>query len=240
MRPYRLADGAYLCASEEGAVFLDLKSGCYTGLDAEQSAAMSAIVEGWPSPLGEAAAHLAEALLLAETLCEQRLLARATPASAQERTAQRATSQLPEVTSELIAWHEMTWRDVRIDNVYVFIRSMIVACAVLRLRQFESVVKRARSRKLRRTDAKSFRVDHLRPLLSAFFHIRTLFYAPKGNCLRDSLILLEFLAHYGVFPTWVIGVQIKPFGAHSWLQHSSFVLNGTVPFVRSYRPILVV
>jgi hypothetical protein len=53
-------------------------------------------------------------------------------------------------------------------------------------------------------------------------------------------VLLEYLAWYRIFPTWVFGVQTRPFAAHCWLQHENIVLNDTVEHVTRYTPIMTV
>jgi hypothetical protein len=94
-------------------------------------------------------------------------------------------------------------------------------------------------RRTRPTDAR-FDIDAARRLLSAYSHLRTIFFVRRGRCLLDSIALLQFLSYYGIYPRWVLGVKQRPFAAHSWVQHEQWVLNGTPVFVRMYRPILVV
>lgn len=76
--------------------------------------------------------------------------------------------------------------------------------------------------------------------MAAYEKLRPLAYTARERCLYDSLALLNFLAGEGLFPTWVIGVRTRPFGAHSWLQSGPVVLNDLHDHVRRFRPILVV
>jgi hypothetical protein len=62
----------------------------------------------------------------------------------------------------------------------------------------------------------------------------------KHVCLYDSLALVEFLAHYRLFPQWVFGVMAEPFAAHCWVQQDDRVLNDSVDYVRGFTPIMVV
>lgn len=66
------------------------------------------------------------------------------------------------------------------------------------------------------------------------------YYIRKYLCLYDSLALLEFLAHYRIFPQWVFGVTGQPFNAHCWIQESDCVLNDTLEHVRGFTPIMAV
>ncbi|WP_349770714.1 lasso peptide biosynthesis B2 protein [Steroidobacter cummioxidans] len=52
--------------------------------------------------------------------------------------------------------------------------------------------------------------------------------------------MVEFLARYDVFPTWVFGVRLEPWGAHCWIQHGPFTFNEGVEKAASYTPIMAV
>lgn len=245
MFPYRLAPSVYACASDAGAVLLNLQNDAYMGIDAVQSYALSRVVANWPSSQDSnghsmrpsPAPTLAEAVALAQILCESGLLIE----SRVSNSTMQVAPPVAEIESELIAWEHMSWRDIRSSHVLHFIGSLLTAMILLRSRKFAAVVERARARKRRyASTCVPMHAPTVRTLLSAFFHIRAFFYAPKNRCLLDSLALLEFLARYRQFPQWVIGVQIAPFGSHSWVQHDEFVLNGTTAYVRAYTPILSV
>jgi hypothetical protein len=77
-------------------------------------------------------------------------------------------------------------------------------------------------------------------LTQGFFRTRAFVYSSREKCLYDSLVLLEFLAHFKLFPTLVIGVTTFPFRAHCWLQYGSLVLTDYVERTRVFTPILVV
>jgi hypothetical protein len=236
----------YVGVSDDGAVFLDLESDAYSFVERDQALALSFVVEGWPQAdilEGEYSVdHLRSiedgAAELARILCEGGLLTPATERLVKER---EAVPRLPQADSELIAWCDMSPRHVRPVHVFRFLRSVATAALLLRFRRFSRVVGRIRSR--RNPAARmpcSFDMEAARKLMSAYTHIRPFVYGQKSRCLLDSLTLLEFLACDGVYPAWVIGVQVHPFGSHSWLQHQSYVLNGTPAYVRAYTPILAI
>jgi hypothetical protein len=157
------------------------------------------------------------------------------------RGAYLVASRIPIVESELIPWEHMSWRHVRPGHILRFLQSLLTALVLLRSRRFAQIIDRVRRRATRAANnGVSVDVPAVIALLSAFFHIRAFFYAPKARCLLDSLTLLEFLSHYDQHPQWVIGVQITPFGSHSWVQHANLVLNGTAEYVRAYTPILAI
>jgi hypothetical protein len=101
-------------------------------------------------------------------------------------------------------------------------------------------VRRVLERKRRDERAvKEFSVDRARILVSVFIRLRP-FYDRKYLCLFDSLALLDFLARYALFPTWVFGVQSEPFAAHCWIQQDGFLVNDTVERVDAYTPVMAV
>jgi hypothetical protein len=244
MRPYRLAPQVHVCVSNDGAVFLDLEKDAYLGLEPDQAHVLSLVVEAWPES-EEGAQHIErtqtaerDARTFAQTLCRRGLLTPTTEPLEQQRP---IPPHLSEPESELIPWNQMSARHLRLSHVIRFLRSALTAVLLLRCRPFPAVVDRMRRRKARHAQRpRPFEIETARNLLSAYTHIRPFIYGQKGRCLLDSLTLLEFLEPDGLCPTWVIGVQIHPFGSHSWLQHESFVLNGTPAYVRAYTPILVV
>lgn len=64
--------------------------------------------------------------------------------------------------------------------------------------------------------------------------------APLDQCLPRSIAVAHALLDRNIAPLLVIGVRLKPFGAHCWVQHGSTVVNETVDNVRNFTPILVV
>jgi hypothetical protein len=62
----------------------------------------------------------------------------------------------------------------------------------------------------------------------------------QSQCLRTSLALVSLLAERRYFPDLVIGVRMRPFAAHAWVQVGDMVLNDTVDEVAPFTPILVV
>jgi hypothetical protein len=73
-----------------------------------------------------------------------------------------------------------------------------------------------------------------------YMRLRLFALTTHDQCLKDSLTLIRFLASRRLFPRWVIGVRVHPFGAHSWVQSGAVVLNDLPERVRQYQPILIV
>jgi hypothetical protein len=76
--------------------------------------------------------------------------------------------------------------------------------------------------------------------VAAAFSRSGLIAAPLDQCLPRSIAVAHALLDRNIAPLFVIGVRLKPFGAHCWVQHGSTVVNETVDNVRNFTPILVV
>jgi len=58
-------------------------------------------------------------------------------------------------------------------------------------------------------------------------------------CLVKSLALIERLRRRSIRADLVLGVRLRPFLAHCWVQNDAFILNDRPEFVRTFSPILV-
>jgi hypothetical protein len=77
-------------------------------------------------------------------------------------------------------------------------------------------------------------------LVRVFRFLRPLFYTAKDRCLLDSLALVDFLARFDAYPTWVIAVRTRPFAAHSWVLSGTLLLNERLETAEEFVPILAV
>ena len=75
--------------------------------------------------------------------------------------------------------------------------------------------------------------------IAAFAHSR-LIRTAADRCLPRSIALALCLAARGVCAHVVIGVKLRPFGAHCWVQADGQTLNESVAEVHRYQPILVI
>jgi hypothetical protein len=124
-------------------------------------------------------------------------------------------------------------------QLWNFFAAFVAARWSLKHRPIKQVVQAARLRK-KHAAAATVDVATIRELVTAFVHVRPLFYTTRDGCLLDSVTLTHFLARYGVFPTWVFGVKTDPFYAHCWVQQGDYVFNDTPDFIKGFSPILVV
>jgi hypothetical protein len=70
--------------------------------------------------------------------------------------------------------------------------------------------------------------------------MRPFAFTSLDQCLFHALALTRFVNDSGQLATWVIGVRLRPWGAHSWVQQNHRVLDTTPEIVREYAPILAV
>ena len=80
--------------------------------------------------------------------------------------------------------------------------------------------------------------DILRLVCSAYQRSELLFPA-HDNCLPRSLALTEHLLRRGQDVRLYIGVMLRPFRAHCWVQHGSRLLNDWPETIRNFTPLLV-
>jgi len=72
------------------------------------------------------------------------------------------------------------------------------------------------------------------------FEVAKLLRSPADRCLPRSLALATCLLRAGHEVQLVIGVQLRPFLAHCWVQQGTIVLNDTPEDVAAFTPILVI
>lgn len=238
---FALADHVFVCVQGGHVVFLDVRKDRYFALDAAKTANLAALVPGWPvREPGSAqdtpglAALPSNAL---ELLVQRGLLLAGGRVAGKAATPVVAMSPESEITSD----EDDAPVKQSCAGIAAFVRSAVLASAMLKFRSFERVVQRARRRRARA----GARADHLDPeqarrAIALFTSLRPFFFSGKDECLFEAFALGEFLARYAVFPSWVFGVQARPFAAHCWLQHGGIVLNDTVEHVTRYTPIMCI
>lgn len=118
-------------------------------------------------------------------------------------------------------------------------RAWLTARIARRRLSMQRLVDRVQERNARAAH-RSRDAQQARDLVAAFLRMRPLYYPTRGACLPDSLVLLEFLAHHDLYPSWIFGVRLSPFGAHCWVQHGDVVWNDTPEHAASYTPIMSV
>lgn len=234
---YYLSEHVRVCATPEATVLLDLRSDRYYGLDRHQTRVLASVVEGWPQNVSSEVAIVTDDAAVRKViidLVQRRLL---TDDPAKGRSA--SPLELPLAERQLHEWDGADLHTISIPSLVNFIVAYVRTVFTFRCYRFESNVRRLERRKARMSRSR-IDLSKARELNAIFRAVRPFFYTSFDRCLFDSLMMVEFFAMYGVHPTWVIGVQPTPFGAHSWVQIEGFTLNGQPEYVRSFTPILAV
>lgn len=229
---YWLAPDVHLCRVLDAIVFLNLLTDDYPTLTSDQAQALGWVVQGWPVPpcagRAEYAGRLAEKLVEAGLLTrDERIGKPATP----------ATLVADEVPSS-IGVGGVSRQAIRLRDVWNFLIAWAGASATMRWRGLHASIHSVRARKQKRT-AVPCDPAQLEQLVLLYRRLRCYAFTVRDRCLLHSLILVRFLARYDVFPLLVIGVRLRPSGAHAWVQQGAAVLDDTPARVRSYTPILV-
>jgi hypothetical protein len=143
-------------------------------------------------------------------------------------------------TQTLVGRFERTTLFDRFASSAPFFLASMRANRYLKTRTFESIIRSV----VRRREADAYsqsQIDlHEVKRLTKVFNFLRPFFPRNYLCLFDSLALIEFLAYYHLFPTWVFGVRPEPFEAHCWVQTNDLVLNDTVEHLSVFIPIMTV
>lgn len=247
MSQYLLAPHVYLCVTEDHAVLLDLKRDKYIGVGHPQMRALQQCVKGWPALKATAQDGSIDTgtpaqSILSKMLTSGMLTTDATRGKDASPIAMpRPQSTLDELESARGCDLFETRPPLRVRHVLNFILACSAARFSLRFRSIASVVARAAARKAKLARSlPPLNLHAARECVAAYVHLRPLLFTAKDACLFDALALTNYLARFGIFATWVFGVQTGPFAAHSWVQHEDIVLNDTPDNVRRYAPILAI
>lgn len=238
--PFLLANHVHLCQTDDGVVILDLKRHKYMGLGTSSSRSLAMFIRGWPAREDRRASTLS-----IENAGVERVINKMVAGGLLTRDERLgrdfAEIALDAASGTLDAHH---WADaprVRFGHVVTLVVACCRTAVALHWRSLEFAVHRLRTRKARATAASPhFDLARARYLVSVFCHVRPLLYTSKEKCLFDSLVLAEFLASYGMFPTVVFGVATAPFRAHCWVQQNGLVFNCHSEYVQIYTPILAI
>lgn len=215
MTGYTLREGLTFCRVDGRFVFLDLPCDRYFCLSPTADEAFLDVTAGG-SPASMAPA------LRGSLLCEAAEGIRPIACTA---PAPRASMQERSVT---VAWTRVLGALYRRSACRVWLRS----------RSLKSVLDRVEARKSSRA-AMALPAEEVSRLAAAY-HRAGMLLSAHDQCLATSLAVAWELAGYGADPHLIIGVKLRPFQAHCWVQIDDVVVNDALDAVRLFTPILVV
>jgi hypothetical protein len=223
---YFLAEQVYFCTTAHGAVFLDLREDKYFGVDAHL---LNALREQAPLACEEARQLAVQLLERAVITLDRNQGKDMSPVRVEP--AQQVLFDIDDETPVVIRPH----------HVARFLAASATAALRLKSRRLQQTLHEIRLRKQRNAQrAPAFDVERVRQLIRIYRFLCPLVYGARDRCLFDSCVVVEFLAAYLLFPTWVFGVSTAPFMAHCWVQHSGYLLNDNPMRVSCYTPIMAV
>lgn len=241
MQRYFLHRDTYLCFADTGAVALDLVQDRYLGFDPEQATGLLSLIQDTTAAISgsenieEFAAVLrGEGLITTEPSAGKHFVPISLP--------------MPEETlvePDLLEKETITPRDV-----LFFVAAVVSAAVSMRVYSLHRTIQKLQAcNSRRRAQPGAVDLEAVRRILRKFFRLRIFTYKNAEQCLYDSLVLRHFLDRHGVQATFVIGVRVNPFAAHSWLQlghkpggalEEHYVLNSTPGEIQYFSPIIVV
>lgn len=243
MSMYWLSKHAHLCRTRDHIVILDLRNDRYLALTKEQDLSLASLVHGWPAPQDPRPhEHTDTTPAILETLLAKHVL---TECAADGKDATPTQIQIADtallLTSLLHTLDPTAPRPPRTTpvDIYRFLRAFLTVRHTLRNKRLEHGIAKIEQRNAGAPRG-PIDPDALRVLIAKFRTIRPFVYAAKDNCLQDAFVLIEFLARYGVYPTWVFGVRTRAFFAHCWVQSGHHVLNDTPDHIGTFKPIMSV
>ena len=149
----------------------------------------------------------------------------------------RADIPLPE--DDLLSAQYSVPHSIGIRDAARFFAACLVATWRLRHTRVEEIVGAVERRKLLRALSHPVELSQARRLVRTFSRLRPLF--PRNFlCLFDSLALLEFLARYDCYPTWVFAVKFDPWAAHCWVQEGPITFDEDAAEARNYCPVMTI
>jgi hypothetical protein len=255
---FRIPAHVHVCVTPDGSVLLDLKRDKYFGMGRTETLLLAAIVPEWPKPawgggpcgVRQEIDVKAGALSLCESLVSDGLLLRdvdvCSPRAGCRREALEARGAVEIRWDMRGEWTSIgdeleVAGTVGLRDVFNFLWAYLWVRGSLALRPFAATVESMRVLKARRSDGRHvWHCHRVAVLVDVFRRLRPLVFAAEGRCLLHALTLVKFLSRYDFHPEWMIGVTTQPWGAHSWVQWSNFLLDTNPEKVCGYVPILTV
>lgn len=236
MKELWLAGHVHVCLRDGESIWLDVQQNRYFALSSQDTSRLASVVNAWITevdgdtigPIDSRTKTIAERLLARGALSQIQAKRRGFVVQ-QASPLHRLTSDSNDVVAK-IRWH----------HVFRFVRACVTMFALLKLGSLAKALAAVETEtELQRVwTSKDFELAQ--SIVSIHEQLRLYLYDEKQACLLDSLILMRFLSAYRLRPKLIIGVTMRPFRAHSWVQEGSYVFNSEVASAAEYTPILVI
>jgi hypothetical protein len=239
---HSLAPSIFVASTRNGAVLLDLARNRYFGvgpnearvLECLDGRSLTSATGACPATSAACQRDMDESSI--KLLADMGIILSGRPAreivSAHVRLDGALTAIGDEITQPVV---------VRAGHGAAVVKALIVSWYSLRFRPLASTVRSVYKRRSAAI-ARGYIPDprKLAELVCIFRCIRPFLFTASGHCMLHALTLAAFLARYGEFPLWVMGVKVDPWAAHSWVQQDGFLLDTNPEKVCKFNPILAV
>lgn len=214
-----LRPGLSFCEASGHLVFLDIDADRYFGLAPPAEARFRSLLGD-----AEGVSGLIDEFLACGILVDGQAAEPLAPATAPEVPAASLLEQPSKRASRRL--------------VAVALRELLRARAQLRFAGFAATL-RALARGKARPQSQASDPALIEASAAAFAHCALLLRS-HDQCLARSVALARWLAAHGGAADLVLGVRVRPFAAHAWVQSGDRLLNETCDGIRGYTPILVI
>lgn len=236
---YFLSKHAFMCVTRDYAVFLDVRKDKYSALPVDEALAVKGAVMGWPCAILPQEPSLPDTRTRSERVL-QNLLSEGLITNDASGGKDANPVQNEQATSDFESLMKCPSR-VTFSKATRFITAWMHITFALRTLSLEHSIERVRRRKAADGQSRAhLQLDALRPLVASYRALQPRFFSSANACLRNSLTLIEYLSLHSIYPTWVFGVRMDPWAAHSWVQSGPVVLNDRVEHVRTFTTILTI
>lgn len=222
---YFLTPHSFACRVDGILIFLDLKGDDYVCLEPGDSDSVGRLLGLLPARDGATGPPPVEALIEAGLI------------TADARSGKPATPPAKQgALRELPGFDIDSGPRAGARHVAALLKGYVIARTLLGLAPLERVVRRVARRRARnggRADP-----ERARELVEIYRRLRPLVMSRKDRCLLNTLLLIEFLAAFGVYPSWRFGVKLRPFSAHCWVQDGDLLYEEDVEIVAKYSLIM--
>lgn len=220
---YVLRPGVTFCLIANRAIFLDIPANRYFCFDARaEDDAFGKLVQGREIDLADANSlrpHFASGLIV-PVEGEQLPVACVIPAAVESIPDQNGRPKLQDLTL-LATYLFMARRMVRHGHLEKLLEGLHTVRLAQRNRR-----NRISHQGLANCEASLLAVDRI---------LRA-----HEQCLPRAAALYRYLSIKGHSPSLVVGVRLRPFGAHAWVQVDGFLVGDFPEIVRTYQPIVLV
>jgi hypothetical protein len=227
---YELPPHIYLCRFSRAAVLLDLKRNRYFGIDACDADELVTLLGASQTSVMQANEAARPARWIERGLLE------ITDAPSHPFSSD-AIGQHGLLTAPATL-HNGERPSIRLRDAAHFTLACLHAQWALRERPLWDIACNLRASAPRATESNT--PTALTRTTLRFRRLRPLAFTAREQCLFHALALTHFLRAAGLASTWIIGVRLHPWGAHSWVQHGSMILDATPESVHEFRPIIAV